>query len=83
MQTRDDRGEMVPIGSMMSIKESYGPDPVLRYNKYHATNLSVEVDALAQSEAAINAGMAAICKTWAARAELRADSTVASTDTTQ
>src|SRR3546814_20488480 len=34
LRTRNDRGEMVPIGSMVKIHETYGPDPVLRYNGY-------------------------------------------------
>src|SRR3546814_3681452 len=33
LRTRNDRGEMVPIGSMVKIHETYGPDPVLRYNE--------------------------------------------------
>ncbi|KRG79792.1 transporter, partial [Stenotrophomonas daejeonensis] len=36
LRTRNDRGEMVPIGSMVSIRETYGPDPVLRFNGYPA-----------------------------------------------
>src|SRR3546814_487413 len=36
LRTRNDRGEMVPIGSMVKIHETYGPDPVLRYNGYPA-----------------------------------------------
>ncbi|HBT05925.1 MAG TPA: multidrug efflux RND transporter permease subunit, partial [Alcanivorax sp.] len=32
LRTRNDRGEMVPIGSMVTLTETFGPDPVLRYN---------------------------------------------------
>ncbi|HYG05431.1 MAG TPA: efflux RND transporter permease subunit [Stenotrophomonas sp.] len=45
LRTRNDRGEMVPIGSMVTIKQSYGPDPVLRYNGYPAADLAGEADA--------------------------------------
>jgi multidrug efflux pump len=44
LRTRNDRGEMVPIGSMVTIKQSYGPDPVLRYNGYPAADLLGEAD---------------------------------------
>ncbi|WP_243078005.1 multidrug efflux RND transporter permease subunit OqxB [Pantoea sp. MQR6] len=39
LRTRNDRGEMVPIGSMVNITTSYGPDPVIRYNGYPAADL--------------------------------------------
>ena len=44
LRTRNDRGEMVPIGSMVTIKQTYGPDPVLRYNGYPAADLLGEAD---------------------------------------
>ncbi|RPE80180.1 efflux RND transporter permease subunit [Vulcaniibacterium tengchongense] len=44
LRTRNERGEMVPIGSMVTIKETYGPDPVLRYNGYPAADLAGESD---------------------------------------
>ncbi|MGB3392753.1 MAG: multidrug efflux RND transporter permease subunit [Stenotrophomonas sp.] len=44
LRTRNDRGEMVPIGSMVSIRETYGPDPVLRFNGYPAADLAGEAD---------------------------------------
>jgi len=44
LRTRNARGEMVPIGSMVTIRETYGPDPVLRYNGYPAADLGGEVD---------------------------------------
>src|SRR3546814_10988700 len=44
LRTRNDRGEMVPIGSMVKIHETYGPDPVLRYNGYPAADLAGEAD---------------------------------------
>ncbi|WP_140908362.1 efflux RND transporter permease subunit [Cognatiluteimonas lumbrici] len=44
LRTRNDRGEMVPIGSMVTIRQTYGPDPVLRYNGYPAADLAGEAD---------------------------------------
>ena len=44
LRTRNDRGEMVPIGSMVTIHQTYGPDPVLRYNGYPAADLAGEAD---------------------------------------
>jgi len=38
LKTRNDKGEMVPIGSMVKISQTYGPDPVLRYNGYPAAD---------------------------------------------
>lgn len=32
-------GEMVPLSSMVTLKSSFGPDPVLRYNGYPAADL--------------------------------------------
>ncbi len=44
LRTRNDRGEMVPVGSMVTVKQTYGPDPVLRYNGYTAADLAGEAD---------------------------------------
>ncbi len=44
LRTRNDRGEMVPIGSMVEIRQTYGPDPVLRFNGYPAADLMGEAD---------------------------------------
>jgi len=44
LRTRNDEGQMVPIGSVVSIHRAYGPDPVLRYNGYPAADLAGEVD---------------------------------------
>ncbi len=54
LRTRNSQGEMVPIGSMVSIEQSYGPDPVIRYNGYPAADLLGEADpALVSSSQAI------------------------------
>ncbi|MBZ2189541.1 multidrug efflux RND transporter permease subunit [Alcanivorax sp. JB21] len=44
LRTRNDQGEMVPIGAMVRIHETFGPDPVLRYNGYPAADLAGEAD---------------------------------------
>ncbi len=44
LRTRNDRGEMVPIGTVVDIRQTYGPDPVLRYNGYPAADLAGESD---------------------------------------
>ncbi|MFC3551960.1 efflux RND transporter permease subunit [Lysobacter cavernae] len=51
LRTRNDRGEMVPIGSMVNIKQTYGPDPVLRYNGYPAADIAGDVDPRVMSSA--------------------------------
>jgi multidrug efflux pump len=44
LRTRNSQGEMVPIGSMVSIVPTYGPDPVMRYNGYPAADLIGDAD---------------------------------------
>ncbi|WP_133491697.1 efflux RND transporter permease subunit [Alcanivorax sp. 24] len=44
LRTRNERGEMVPIGSMVNIRQTFGPDPVLRFNGYPAADLAGEAD---------------------------------------
>ncbi|OJA07056.1 efflux RND transporter permease subunit [Halomonas sp. QHL1] len=59
LRTRNDQGEMVPIGTMVNIRQTFGPDPVLRYNGYPAADLAGEADprllSSAQAMDAINA----------------------------
>ena len=59
LRTRNDQGEMVPIGTMVNITQTFGPDPVLRYNGYPAADLAGEFDprvlSSAQAMDAINA----------------------------
>ena len=40
LKTRNNRGEMVPLGSLIKVKESHGPDRAMRYNGYPAAELS-------------------------------------------
>ncbi len=42
--TRNDRGEMVPVSTMVDLQRSYGPDPVIRYNGYPAADLLGQSD---------------------------------------
>jgi multidrug efflux pump len=53
LRTRNEGGQMVPIGSVVSIKQAYGPDPVMRYNGYPAADLigSSDPKMLSSSEA--------------------------------
>ena len=44
LRTRNDRGEMVPVGSMVHVATTYGPDPVIRYNGYPAADLIGDAD---------------------------------------
>jgi multidrug efflux pump len=44
LKTRNADGAMVPIGSMVHIAQSFGPDPVIRYNGYPAADLVGEAD---------------------------------------
>jgi multidrug efflux pump len=60
LRTRNVRGEMVPIGSMVTVRQTYGPDPVLRYNGYPAADLAGEADPRAMSSAQAMDAMAGI-----------------------
>ncbi|HFX6842353.1 TPA: multidrug efflux RND transporter permease subunit SdeB [Serratia marcescens] len=44
LRTRNNKGEMVPIGSMVNIGTTYGPDPVIRYNGFPAADLIGDAD---------------------------------------
>ena len=59
LKVRNDRGEMVPLGSVVDIDPSYGPDPVIRFNAYPSADMSAglnpailsSTDALAKLQA--------------------------------
>jgi len=51
LHTRNADGQMVPIGSLLSIGQTYGPDPVIRYNGYPAADILGEADPRAMSSA--------------------------------
>ena len=40
LKVRNDKGEMIPLSSLMRITDSYGPDRVQRYNAYVAADIS-------------------------------------------
>jgi multidrug efflux pump len=44
LRVRNARGEMVPVGSLVTITPTYGPDPVMRYNGYPAADLIGDAD---------------------------------------
>ncbi|WP_414440218.1 efflux RND transporter permease subunit [Burkholderia sp. 22PA0106] len=51
LRVRNANGEMVPIGSMVTVTPTFGPDPVVRYNGYPAAGLIGESDPAALSSA--------------------------------
>ena len=40
LKTRNAAGAMVPLGSLVTVKETYGPDRAMRYNGYAAADIS-------------------------------------------
>jgi len=40
LKVRNHSGEMVPLGSVLSVKQSYGPDQVTHYNAYSAADIN-------------------------------------------
>ncbi|QGZ42200.1 multidrug efflux pump [Pseudoduganella flava] len=40
LKVRNDKGEMIPLSSLMRVSDTYGPDMVNRYNAYLAADLS-------------------------------------------
>jgi multidrug efflux pump len=53
LRTRNVRGEMVPIGAMVTIVPSFGPDPVIRYNGYPAADVIGDSDPKVLSSAQV------------------------------
>jgi multidrug efflux pump subunit AcrB len=39
-KTRNAKGEMVPLGALVKVKETYGPDRAMRYNGYPAAEIN-------------------------------------------
>ena len=62
LKTRNDKGEMVPIGSMVKISQTYGPDPVLRYNGYPAADFIGEANPAMLSSAQAMGAMAELAR---------------------
>jgi multidrug efflux pump len=40
LKVRNDKGEMIPLSSIMKVRDSHGPDRVQRYNQYVAAELN-------------------------------------------
>ena len=40
LETRNARGEMVPLGSLLTVNRSYGPDQVMHYNGHRAAEIT-------------------------------------------
>jgi multidrug efflux pump len=40
LKVKNIRGEMIPLGSVLQVKQSYGPDRGLRYNAYPAADIN-------------------------------------------
>lgn len=49
LRTRNTSGEMVAIGSVVDIEETYGPDPVIRYNGHPAADIGAGTNAALMS----------------------------------
>jgi multidrug efflux pump len=44
VRVRSDSGQMVPVGTVVTVSETYGPDPVIRYNGYPAADIIGEAN---------------------------------------
>ncbi|MEM6512471.1 MAG: multidrug efflux RND transporter permease subunit [Pseudomonadota bacterium] len=44
LRVRNAEGRMIPITSVMTVEEGFGPDPVIRYNGYPAADLSAGIN---------------------------------------
>ena len=40
LKVRNDKGEMIPLGSLLKVEPSYGPDRVQRYNAYLSSDIN-------------------------------------------
>lgn len=40
LRVRNDKGEMVPLGSMVNVSETFGPQTAMRYNAYRTADLN-------------------------------------------
>ena len=53
LKVRNALGEMVPIGGLVTVKQGYGPDPVVRFNGYPAADVSGGADPALMSSAEV------------------------------
>jgi hydrophobe/amphiphile efflux-1 (HAE1) family protein len=40
LKTRNAQGEMIPLGSLLNVRETFGPDRAMRYNAYPASDIN-------------------------------------------
>ncbi len=40
LQVRNDAGQMVPLGSVMNVRETFGPETAMRYNAFRSADLN-------------------------------------------
>ena len=62
LRTRNARGDMVPISSMVTVVPTYGPDPVVRYNGYPAADVIGDSDPRVLSSAQVIAKLTEIAE---------------------
>ena len=62
LRTRNARGDMVPVSSMVTIVPTYGPDPVVRYNGYPAADVIGDSDPRVLSSAEVIAKLTKIAE---------------------
>jgi multidrug efflux pump len=63
LRTRNSQGQMVPISSVVTFSQTYGPDPVIRYNGYPAADLIGQADARLLSSSETMAAVSRIAPT--------------------
>ena len=62
LRTRSETGDMVPLGSLVTLSSTYGPDPVVRYNGYPAADIIGEADPRMLSSGQVVAKLEQIAK---------------------
>jgi len=40
LKTRNAQGEMIPLGSLLNVRETFGPDRSMRYNAYPSADIN-------------------------------------------
>ncbi len=62
LRTRNAAGQMVPVGSMVRVTPTFGPDPVMRYNGYPAADLIGDADPKMMSSGQVIAKLQQLAK---------------------
>jgi multidrug efflux pump len=62
LRTRNARGDMVPISSMVTVVPTFGPDPVVRYNGFPAADVIGDSDPRVLSSAEVIAKVTEIAE---------------------